>query len=116
MPDSFFSPADSSHFSFTLPSLDATLDELTELARREKELQARRQELLDALDLLVEAGEAEEQLAWNDCKISRRTRKTYIYPDHILQQREQLKASERLSVAMGEAEITIRHYWEVREQ
>jgi len=87
-----------------LPSLEATLDELTELAHREKALQARRQELLDNLDQLVEAGEAEEAMEWNDCKITRRARKSYTYPDHILDQRQQLKAAEQLAVALGEAE------------
>ena len=62
---------------------------------------------------MVEAGEAEEQLLWNDCKITRRTRKSYTYPQHILEQREQLKASERLSVALGEASVTLKHYWVV---
>jgi len=62
----------------------------------------------------VEAGEAEEQLTWNDCKITRRSRKSVAYPEHILEQREQLKASERLSLALGEASVTIKHFWEVR--
>lgn len=106
--------ASSSLLSSTPPSLDPLLEELTHLAQREKEIQARRQELLDLLDHLVEAGEAEESLLWNDCKITRRTRKSYTYPPHILEQREQLKASERLSLALGEATITIKHFWEIR--
>jgi hypothetical protein len=106
--------ASSSQPSSTPPSLEPLLEELTNLAISEKAIQARRQELLDALDQLVEAGEAEEQLLWNDCKITRRTRKSYTYPQHILEQREQLKASERLSLALGEASVTIKHFWEVR--
>ena len=97
-----------------MPSLDATLDELTTIARDEKALQARRQELLDQLDQLVEAGEAEEKLEWNDCKITRRSKKSYTYPDAIVQQREQLKEAERLSIALGEAQIKLTTYWEVR--
>jgi len=100
--------------SCSLPSLDATLSELTDLSRHEKALQARRQVLLDLLDQLVEAGEAEEQIAWGDYKITRRQRKSHTYPEHILQQRQQLKAAEQLSVALGEAEVTIKHFWEVR--
>ena len=106
--------ASSSLPSSSLPSLEPLLEELTNLAISEKAIQARRQELLDVLDQLVEAGEAEEQLAWNDCKITRRSRKSYTYPAHILEQREQLKASERLSLALGEASVTIKHFWEVR--
>ena len=107
-------PASSSLLSSTPPSLEPLLEELTNLAISEKAIQARRQELLDLLDQLVEAGEAEEQLLWNDCKITRRSRKSYTYPQHILEQREQLKASERLSLALGEASVTIKHFWEVR--
>lgn len=96
-------------------SLEATLDELTELAQHEKALQARRQELLDALDQLVEAGEAEEQMEWNDFKISRRIRTSYTYPEHISDQREQLKAAEKLAIALGEAEVKRSSFWEVRQ-
>lgn len=104
----------SSPASSTSLSLDAILDELTAIAASEKTLQARRQELLDALDQLVEAGEAEEQMAWNDCSISRRIKKSYTYPGHITQQREALKASERLSVALGEATLKTSTFWVVR--
>jgi hypothetical protein len=107
-------PVLSSQPSSTPPSLEPLLEELTNLVISEKAIQARRQELLDLLDQLVEAGEAEEQLSWNDCKITRRSRKSYTYPAHILEQREQLKASERLSLALGEASVTIKHFWEVR--
>jgi hypothetical protein len=110
----FSGPVLSSQPSSTPPSLEPLLEELTNLAISEKAIQARRQELLDILDQLVEAGEAEEQLLWNDCKITRRSRKSYTYPAHILEQREQLKASERLSLALGEASVTIKHFWEVR--
>ena len=107
-------PASLSRPSSTQPSLDSLLEELTSLAASEKAIQARRQELLDLLDQLVEAGEAEEKLAWNDCKITRRSRKSYTYPAHILEQREQLKASERLSLALGEASVKLTQFWEVR--
>jgi len=106
-------PVLSSQPSSTPPSLDALLEELTSIAASEKALQARRQELLDTLDQLVEAGEADDHLTWNDCKITRRSRNSYTYPQHILEQREQLKASERLSVALGEATLTAKHYWVV---
>jgi hypothetical protein len=109
-----FGLASSSPPSSSLLSLEPLLEELTNLTISEKAIQARRQELLDLLDQLVEAGEAEEQLTWNDCKITRRSRKSYTYPQHILEQREQLKASERLSLALGEASVTIKHFWEVR--
>lgn len=114
-------PASSSLPSSSLPSLEPLLEELTHLVARERHceaeieaIKARRSEIAELLDHLVEAGEAEEQLTWNDCKITRRTRKSYTYPDYITEQREQLKASERLSLALGEASITLKHFWEVR--
>lgn len=106
--------ASSSLLSSTQPSLDAKLDRLIAIAREIKKLESEKQQVLDLLDQLVEAGEAEESLSWNDCKITRRTRSSYSYPPHILEQREQLKASERLSLALGEASITIKHFWEIR--
>lgn len=107
-------PALSSLPSSTQPSLDAKLDRLIAIAREIKELESEKQQVLDLLDQLVETGEAEESLTWNDCKITRRTRKSYTYPPHILEQREQLKASERLSLALGEASVTTKHFWEIR--
>ena len=64
---------------------------------------------------MVEEGEAEEQMVWNDCKIRRRCRKSYTYPAHILELREQLKASERLSLALGEATVKLTTYWTISE-
>ncbi len=108
-------PAPSSLSSSTSPSLEATLDELTHLAASEKAIQARRQILLDELDQLVETGQADEQIVWNDFKITRRIRKSYAYPEHITEQREAIKAAERLSVALGEATLTTTSFWEVRQ-
>lgn len=109
-----FGPAVSSPSSSTSPSLEAILDELTHIVAREKEIQARRHALLDHLDQLVEAGEAEEQIVWNDYKITRRTRKNYAYPEHIEEQRRELKAAEQLSLALGEAEVIVKQFWDVR--
>lgn len=100
--------------SSSLPSLDAKLERYVQLKRYAKEIEAELQEIADQLDQLVEAGEAEEQMEWDDCKITRRSRKSFIYPEHIVEQRQQLKAAEQLSVALGEAEVTIKHFWEVR--
>ena len=106
--------ASSSLPSSTQPSLDAKLERLIELKKLAKAIDAEIQSISDDLDQLVEAGEAEEQMVWNDCKITRRSRKSVTYPQHILEQREQLKASERLSLALGEASVTIKHFWEIR--
>lgn len=115
MPSSSSGPQDSFVRWLESPSPEALLEELTQLTAHANALQARRQEILDALDLLVEAGEAQEQMDWNDYKISRRIKKSYTYPEHITEQREALKASERLSVALGEATVKLTSFWEVRQ-
>ena len=63
----------------------------------------------------METGQADEQIVWNDYKITRRIRKSYAYPEHITEQREAIKAAERLSVALGEATLTTTSFWEVRQ-
>ena len=96
-------------------SLDTLLEELTHIARDQKNLEVRRQEILDALDQLVEDGQADDKLSWNDYTITRRNRTSYVYPDHINDQRIALKEAERLSVALGEATVKKTTFWEVRQ-
>jgi hypothetical protein len=66
---------------------------------------------------LVEEGQLslEQPLSWNDWTITQKSRKSYTYPPHILEQRQQLKASERLSVALGEATLTVTTFVELRQ-
>lgn len=97
------------------PSLEALLDELTAITARAKEIEARRQELLDALDQLVEEGEIDERFTWNDFTISRAVRTSYAYPTHISEQRDALKQAEQLSVALGEATVKTTTFWTVRQ-
>lgn len=97
-----------------LPSLDVILEELTVIARETKALEHRRQCLLDALDQLVESGEAESALTWNDYKITRRSRNAYTFPDYINDQANALKQAKEVAVALGEAKITTSNFWEVR--
>ena len=104
----------SSLSSSSTSNLDAILEAITYHKAQAKFHEAECNRALDALAQLVEEGKAEETQTWNDFKISRRTRKSYLYPDHILEQREALKASERLSVALGEATVTTTFHWEVR--
>lgn len=107
--------ASSSQLSSTALSLDAKLERLIELKKLVKAADEEMQIISDDLDRMVEEGQAEEQMVWNDYKITRRTRKSYSYPQHILQQREELKASERLSVALGEATLKTTTYYTVSE-
>lgn len=109
-----FGPAVSSPSSYTSPSLEETLETIVRIKRAKRALESEEQEALDRLDQLVEAGEAEEQIVWNDYKITRRTRKSYAYPEHIEEQRQELKAAEQLSLALGEATVTIKQFWDVR--
>ena len=107
-------PSDSFVRWLESPSLESQLDRYIELKRLEKEIQAELAEITGALDLLVEAGEAAEEMEWNGYKITRRIRKSYVYPDYITKQRDQLKAAEKLSVALGEAKVKLTRFYEAR--
>lgn len=113
-----FSPSSSSLPS-SLPSsstsdLISILETITEAKANIKFWQTQLDGALDALAQLVETGAAEPSQTWNDYTITQRIRKSYIYPDHINEQREALKASERLSVALGEATLKTTTFWDVR--
>lgn len=98
-------------------SLEVILDDLTDARALKIAAQNREESCLDELAALVETGEltTDEPLSWNDWTISQRTRKTYRYPAHVTEQREALKASEKLAIALGEAEVVITSFWEVRQ-
>ena len=93
------------------------LDALVHARQRKIAAQNDEEALLDQLDQLVEAGQLDltDPLTWNDWTISQRSKKTYRYPAHITEQREALKAAEKLAVALGEAEVVITSFWEVRQ-
>ena len=101
--------------SSTQPSLEDTLNHLTTIDAQIRSLQQDRERCLDQLDQMVEAGEAEPKLVWNDYKITRRTKKSYTYPAELIAQREALKSAEQLSVALGEATLKESTYWELRK-
>lgn len=112
--DSSSTVACSSQPLSSLPSLDAIIEELITLQQNAKAIETRRKSLSQALDQLVEEGAAEEQIAWGDYKLTRRQRKSYTYPDYITEERDQLKAREQLSVALGEATLSVTTFWELR--
>lgn len=115
MPSASSGLASSSLHSSTQPSLEDTLNHLTAIDAQIRSLQQDRERCLDQLDQMVEAGQAEPKLVWNDYKITRRTKKSYTYPEHITTQREALKSAEQLSVALGEATLKETSYWEIRQ-
>lgn len=105
--------------SSPLPSsLEDILEELTAITARAKEIEARRQELLDALDQLVEEGQADERITWNDFTISRASRESWIYSSEFEAKRKAIKESlateEGLERAFGKAERVVKTFWTVR--
>ena len=98
----------------SLPSLDAIIEELITLQQDAKAIEARRKSLSQTLDQLVEEGAAEEQIAYGTYKLTRRERRSYTYPDYIIEERDALKAREQLSVALGEATLSTTTFWELR--
>lgn len=109
-----YSSLPSSLSSSSISDLDTILEAITHHTQAARYHEAERNRALDALASLVENGEAEETQTYNNFKISRRIRKSYTYPEHIIEQRNALKASERLSLALGEATVTTTSHWEVR--
>jgi hypothetical protein len=100
----------------SLPTLDDVLERIALAKTIAKEGDKLLKEAMADLDALVDAGEVDptEPLIWDDIKISSSTRKSYVYPDHILQQQTDLKAAQELAVALGEAETKLTTFWTVR--
>jgi len=100
----------------SLPTLDDVLERIALAKSIAKEGEKILKEAMADLDALVDAGEVDptEPLIWDDLKISSSTRKSYTYPDHILQQQTDLKAAQELAVALGEAETKLTTFWTVR--
>ena len=101
-----------------LSSLEDILERLTRARENKLKPEAIEETCLDELAALVESGQitAEESLTWNDWTISQRRKKSYRYPAHISEQRDALKAAERLSVALGEAEVNTTTFWVLKQQ
>jgi hypothetical protein len=100
----------------SLPTLDDTLERITIAKAAIKQWEASLQAALADLDTLVDAGEVnpDEPLLWNDYKLTSASRKSYTYPEHIIQQQTALKAAQELAVALGEAETKLTTYWTIR--
>jgi hypothetical protein len=100
----------------SLPTLDDVLERISLAKSIVKAGELTLKEALADLDTLVDAGEVDptEPLIWDDLKISSSTRKSYVYPNHILQQQTDLKAAQELAVALGEAETKLTTFWTVR--
>jgi hypothetical protein len=100
----------------SLPTLDDVLERIALAKTIAKEGDKLLKEAMADLDALVDAGEVDptEPLIWDDLKISSSTRKSYVYPDHILRQQTDLKAAQELAVALGEAETKLTTFWTVR--
>jgi hypothetical protein len=99
-----------------LPTLDDVLERISLAKTITKEGERLLKESLADLDALVDAGEVDptEPLIWDDLKISSSSRKSYVYPEHIIQQQTDLKAAQELAVALGEAETKLTTFWTVR--
>ena len=99
-----------------MPTLDDVLERIALAKTIAKEGDKLLKEAMADLDALVDAGEVDptEPLIMDDLKISSSTRKSYVYPDHILQQQTDLKAAQELAVALGEAETKLTTFWTVR--
>lgn len=109
----------------SLPSSPTLADELQpeELLERITYIKAQikqQEELLasylDALDLMVQNGDADSDLNWNDWHIYRQSgRKTYTFPQSIKDQEADLKQSKELAIALGDATFKVgQPFWTIR--
>lgn len=98
-------------------SLEVILDDLTAARADKIAAQSREDACLDELAQLADSGDfdASEPLTWNDWTISRRSKRSYRYPTSIVEQSDALKAAQKLAVAMGDAEVIITSFWEIRQ-
>lgn len=115
----------SSSLPSSLPSSSTTLDDLspddileqlTNAKAQAKHYAAKVEELTQALDSLVESGEIESDLTWNDWHIYRQPgKKTYSFPDYIKEQETHLKQSKELAIALNEATVKIgQPFWTMK--
>jgi hypothetical protein len=97
-------------------SLDDILERITIAKEAVKAWETTLKAALADLDSLVDAGviNPDEPLIWNDYKLTSASRKSYTYPEHIIQQQTALKAAQELAVALGEAETKLTTYWTIR--
>lgn len=101
------------------PTTDEDLDIILERITQAKQAIAQWQESLDsALDRLaqmVQDGQAEPSLTYNDFAIKQLVRTSYSFPaDHpITLQERQLKTNRELAIALGEATVKKTPYFRV---
>lgn len=110
------SPSPSSSHSLPTLDVDDLLERITHIKATIKEQENLLSSYLDALDQLVESGEADPDLKWNDWHIYRQAgRKTYIYPQSIKDQEADLKQSKELAIALGDATVKVgQPFWTMK--
>ena len=98
------SPLASSSTTVDNLSPDDILEQLTNAKAQANKYAALVKELTQALDNLVESGEIDSDLNWNDWHIYWQPgKKSYTYPEYITKQEKDLKQSKELAVAQGTA-------------
>lgn len=109
-------PSVSSSQSLLTLDVEDLLERITHIKALIKDQESILAAHLDALDQLVENGEADPDLTWNDWHIYRQAgRKTYLYPQSIKDQEADLKQSKELAIALGDATVKVgQPFWTMK--
>ena len=87
-----------------LPRHQLIAERLITVTKKIKELEAKRQELLDELDTLREVGLIDEKFSWEDFAFTWSAgRMAYDYPDEVATIETQLKALKETAISTGTA-------------
>jgi hypothetical protein len=94
----------------------ALAEQLITVTRAIKDLEADRQQLLDELDTLHEAGLVDDKFSWHDFAFSWSAgRASYDYPDEVTTAEVQLKALKETAIELGTAtQRPSKPFWTIR--
>jgi hypothetical protein len=99
-----------------LPRHQNLAEHLITITKEIKELEAKRQHLLDELDTLREVGLIDERFSWEDFAFSWSAgRASYDYPDEVKALENQLKALKETAINTGKATPKpTKPFWTIR--
>ena len=99
-----------------LPRHQLIAERLITVTKKIKELEAKRQELLDELDTLREVGLIDDKFSWEDFAFTWSAgRASYDYPDEVTQLETQLKALKETAINTGKATPKpVKPFWTIR--
>lgn len=111
-----FSQLSSATWGVDTLDVDEVLEILTNAKAQVSYWQDRVQACLDRLDSLVETGETDPDLTWNDWHIYRQPgKRSFDYPDYIKEKEEDLRQAKEMAIVDGDATLKQgKPFWTVK--